>query len=170
MSMLPSFRACLWGGRSCAGFWPWTNPCPSLYLGSTNVNFSRVSEIHYCWIDDTYVFVLVSRQSVAMFKVKLTTINELKGAMYEVSSNMTTLPWEGMSIEIPCTCTENVRIYVWNCKGIARASFQTSLYIMMSIMGGKVVVLQTCDGGRNTRRLLKGTLVAVLLPRAIRIC
>ena len=63
---------------------------------------SRVLDIQYGgWTDDTYVFVLPSGQSAAMFEVKLKIMNELNRVMYKLSNIMTSLPLGGMSVEIP---------------------------------------------------------------------
>ena len=62
---------------------------------------------------------------------------------------------EGMPEGIPCVTAEDVRVFVWNCRGIARASFCPNLFTIRSMTNSQVIVLtDTRAAGKNARSLL----------------
>ncbi|KAJ8435884.1 hypothetical protein Cgig2_010917 [Carnegiea gigantea] len=116
---------------------------------------SVMKTIHYGgWTDDTYLLALPPGREAAKLNIKLTTLNELNGIIYEVP-NATTVNHRGFTSHAPPVTCQDVRIYVWNCRGLARASFRPNLFTMTSITGSYMVVLtDTCVGIRYARRLL----------------
>ena len=106
------------------------------------------------WTDDTYLLVLPPGQAAVKLNIKLTTLNELHGVIYEVTSSTTTI-YQGFSTRLPPVTFQEVRIYVWNCRVVARVSFRPNLLTMICMAGSSAVVLiDTRVGSRNERRLL----------------
>ncbi|KAJ8424004.1 hypothetical protein Cgig2_032388 [Carnegiea gigantea] len=105
-------------------------------------------------MDDIYLFALPPDREVAKLNTRSTTLNELNSVVHEVS-NATIVYHRGCTSSIPPMTCQEVRIYIWNYRGLARASFRPNLFTMMSITGAYVVVLtDTRVGSRNARRLL----------------
>ncbi|KAJ8425361.1 hypothetical protein Cgig2_032877 [Carnegiea gigantea] len=76
-----------------------------------------------------------------------------ENVVYEVS-NATTANHSGFTSRVPPVTCQDVCIYVWNCRGLARASFRPNLFTMTSITGAYVVLLiDTRVGSRNAQRL-----------------
>ena len=56
---------------------------------------------------------------------------------------------------MPCVTTTDVRVLIWNCRGIAKASFRSNLFTLREVTGADVVVLtDTRACGKNDRSLL----------------
>ncbi|KAJ8431691.1 hypothetical protein Cgig2_006547 [Carnegiea gigantea] len=105
-------------------------------------------------MDDTYLLALPPSRQAVKLNIKLTTLNELNGVVYEVS-NATTANHPGFISHVPPVTCQDVRTCAWNYRGLIRASFRPNLYTMTSITGAYVVVLtDTRVGSRNVRRLL----------------
>jgi len=67
----------------------------------------------------------------------------------------TTLCNVGFPKGIPSVTTEDVWFFIWNCRGIARASFRRNLFTMWQVTGAHMVVLtDTRATGKNAPSLL----------------
>jgi len=56
---------------------------------------------------------------------------------------------------MPCVTIEDVRVFIWNCRGIARASFRPNLFTIQKVTGADIVVLtDTRAAGKNAWSLL----------------
>ncbi|KAJ8432414.1 hypothetical protein Cgig2_013828 [Carnegiea gigantea] len=116
-------------------------PAPTFIPQLLSEVTSVVNTVRYGgWTDDTYLFTLPSGREAAQLNIRLTTLNELNSVMYEVS-NATTAYHCGFTSSVPPVTCQEVRIYVWNCRGLAQASFRPNLFTMTSIRGVYVVVL-----------------------------
>ncbi|KAJ8421661.1 hypothetical protein Cgig2_014342 [Carnegiea gigantea] len=127
-----------------------------MYIPLTQLQVTQmVTKIRYGgWTDDTYIFVAPPRRVAMKFEVTLTTLNKLNGVIDDVRSAQT-LSWEGLTARVPQLTHDDVLIYVWNCRGLTRASFRPNLYTLRSMTGAIVTILTDIRlRGRNTRCLL----------------
>ena len=100
------------------------------------------------------MFVLHPRRDAAKFDINFTPLEELNGAMYDIHTMTMTSP-DGMPQGVPIATTEDVRVFVWNCRGTARASFRPNLFTILSVTGCPVIVLtDTQAAGQNAHHLL----------------
>jgi len=145
IALLPP-RAYMWTRWSCGGIWHRPND-------SKNIHSTLPTKLQQWW-DDTYSLVLPSDRAVGTLNVKLTTLNELNDIIYEVT-NSTTPVHRGLTAPIPPVTFEEVRIYVWNYRGVGIASFWPKVFTMTSMMRSIVVVLKdTSASNRNAWSLL----------------
>ncbi|KAJ8429582.1 hypothetical protein Cgig2_023788 [Carnegiea gigantea] len=69
-------------------------------------------------------------------------------------SNVITTNHRGFTSRVPPVTCQDVRIYVWNCRGLARASLRANLFTITSTTGAYMVVTDTSVGSHNAGRLL----------------
>jgi len=106
------------------------------------------------WTDSTYLFVVPRGGALCKFDINFSPLEELNGVAYDVHST-TTLCNEGFPQGMPCVTTEDVRVFIWNCRGIARASFRPNLFTIREVTGADIVVLtETRAAGKNAKSLL----------------
>ncbi|KAJ8430058.1 hypothetical protein Cgig2_011593 [Carnegiea gigantea] len=93
----------------------------------------RIISPHVCniryggWMDNMYLFVLRSRHQVAAIDVDMTMLEELDSVLYDIHTRTTTNR-SGMPQGVPESTTNDVHIYIWNCRGFPRASFRPNLF------------------------------------------
>ncbi|KAJ8430662.1 hypothetical protein Cgig2_033818 [Carnegiea gigantea] len=131
------------------------SPAPSYTLLSTYLISPNVTDVRFGgWTDTTYLFVLPQGPTTAKFGINYATLEELDGVIYDVHTVTTMSPF-GLPPRVPRVTSEDVRVFVWNYRGTARASFRPNLFTIMSMIGCQVVVLtDTSVAGWNSRRLL----------------
>lgn len=131
-------------------------PAPTYVPQPARVLNPNVTDIQYGgWTDNTNLFVLRSGTEAAAVNINMCTLEELDGVVYNIHAR-TTATTRGMARGVPHSTTKDVRMYVWNCRGMARASFRPDLFTMTSTTDAAVVVLtDTRATGRHARQLLK---------------
>ena len=88
------------------------------------------------------------------FDINFSPLEELNGVIYDVHRT-TTLCNEGFPERMPSVTTEDVRVFIWNCRGIAGASFRPNLFTIHEVTGADIVVLtETRVVGKNARSVL----------------
>jgi len=129
-------------------------PAPTFSADATYVISPHVTDVRYGgWIHRTYLFVLPRGGATSKFDINFSTLEELNGVIYDVHST-TTLCNEGFLEGMPCVTTEDVRVFIWNCRGIARAPFRPNLLKIREVTGANIVVLtDTCAARKNARSL-----------------
>jgi len=81
-------------------------------------------------------------------------MEELNGVIYDIHTT-TIMCRERMPVGVPPVTTEDVQVFVWNCRGTARASFFPNLFTICLVTNSQVIVLtDTQVAGRNARSLL----------------
>ncbi|KAJ8428679.1 hypothetical protein Cgig2_006353 [Carnegiea gigantea] len=132
----------------------------------------RIISPHVCniryggWTDNTYLFILPSGRQAAAIDINMSTLEELDGVLYNIHTRITTKR-NGMSRGVPESTTNDVHIYIWNCRGIPRASFKPNLFTMTSMIQANIIVLTamhrwsqcttTSQAGNRNELLLHGT-------------
>jgi len=130
-------------------------PAPTFIGDATYVISPDVTDVRYGgWTDNTYLFVVPRGGAAGKFDINFSPLEELNGVIYDVHSTVT-LSNEGFPEYNPAVTTEDVRVFIWNCRGIARASFRPHLFTIREVTGADVVVLtETRAAGKNARSLL----------------
>jgi len=130
-------------------------PAPTFNGDATYVISPNRTDVRYGgWTDNTYLFVVPRGGAAGKFDINFRPLEELNGVLYNVHST-TTLCNEGFPECIPSVTTEDVRVFLWNCRGIARASFRPNLFTIREVTGADIVVLtETRTAGKNARSLL----------------
>ena len=105
------------------------------------------------WTDGTYLLALPPSREAAKLNIKLTTLNELNGVVYEVS-NAIIANHRGFHITRTTGDMSGRKHLRMELQRLVRASFRANLFTITSIIGAYVVVTDTPIGSRNARRLL----------------
>jgi len=130
-------------------------PAPAYSPRTTYVILADVTDVRYGGLTDhTCLFVLSRDECAAQFDINFTTLEELDGVIYDIH---TTSPFssKGMAVWDPRVTADEVRVVLWNCRGIARASFRPNLFTICSLTNAQVIVLtDTRAAKKNARSLL----------------
>ncbi|KAJ8419729.1 hypothetical protein Cgig2_016201 [Carnegiea gigantea] len=123
---------------------------PTTYFISDNVTDVRYDG----WTDETHLFVLHCGVAAAHFEINYTSLEELNSIIYDIYARTTRSNAE-FADGVAQVSTEEVHVFVWNCRGIARASFRPNLFTILSLTyDGVVVLTDTRAACRNARQLL----------------
>ncbi|KAJ8442479.1 hypothetical protein Cgig2_022362 [Carnegiea gigantea] len=106
-------------------------PAPTYIPQSTYMISADVTNVHYGgWTDNTYLFVLHPGRDAAKFDINFTPLEALNGIMYDIHTMTMTSP-DGMPQGVPIAITEDVRVFVWNCRGTGHGvSNQLRRYVL----------------------------------------
>ncbi|KAJ8431547.1 hypothetical protein Cgig2_029576 [Carnegiea gigantea] len=130
-------------------------PPPNYTPPTTYFISGNVADVHYGgWTDKTHLFVLHRGVAAAQFDINYTSLEELNGVIYNIHARTTRSNAE-FTDGVAQVSVEEVHVFIWNCRGIARASFRPNLFTILSLTHcGVVVLMDTRAAGRNERQLL----------------
>ena len=125
-------------------------PAPAYSPQTRYVISANVTNVRYgSWTDHTCLFVLPRGECATQFDINFRTLEELNGVIYDVHTTAT-MSAEGMGEGDPRVTADEVRVVLWNYRGIARASFRPNLFTICSLMNAQVIVLtDTRAAGKN---------------------
>ena len=102
---------------------------------STYLILPNVTDVHCSgWMGNTCLFVLPGERAAAKFEINFMTLEELDAIMCDIHTT-TTIFDDAMAEGVPPVTTEDVWVFVWNCRGPCRASFRPHLFKILSLMG-----------------------------------
>ena len=133
-------------------------PRPSFAPRRTfEISQSMLSCNYYGWSDDTYMHILPKGHDGAQINIMSTLMEE--GNVIAYTMNMVaTNNRVGIPPRVPDYSSSDIRIAIWNCRGIARASFLPNLRGLLAVTRAAVIVVTNIRVGYdNAREILRRT-------------